>query len=68
MSNIKNIYGIWEVYAIFEKNGHLYTTHSNLYLKKVNVGGKGMVIQSVFIPPNMNGQGTLKMGTVHSKF
>ena len=34
---------------------------------KVNVGGKGMVIQLVFIPPNMNGQGTLKMGTVHSK-
>ena len=34
---------------------------------KVNVGGKGMVIQSVFILQNMSGQGTLKMGTVHSK-
>ena len=34
MMNIKNIYGIWEVYAIFEINGNLVTTHSNLYLKK----------------------------------
>ena len=50
-----------------KKDCYLYTTYSNLYLKKVNVGGKEMVIQSVFIPPNMNGQGTLKMGTVHSK-